>query len=106
MPITDSIRARLAVVSKKRDGTTHNIHTGNDFNDINAWGARFSLDWDIGDNTVLKTYHRTLMREMTIEPISVLFIVLLILCMVVIHLNEVSLMLHQIQEVVLLHYLI
>ena len=54
MPITDSIRARLAVVSKKRDGTTHNIHTGNDFNDINAWGARFSLDWDIGDNTVLK----------------------------------------------------
>ena len=37
------MRSRLAVVSKKRDGTTHNINTGNDFNDINAWGARFSL---------------------------------------------------------------
>jgi len=54
IPISDSIRSRLAVVSKKRDGTTHNINTGNDFNDINAWGARFSLDWDIGDNTTLK----------------------------------------------------
>ena len=54
IPISDSIRSRLAVVSKKRDGTTHNINTGNDFNDINAWGARFSLDWDIGDDTTLK----------------------------------------------------
>ena len=54
IPISDSIRTRLAVVSKKRDGTTHNINTGNDFNDINAWGARFSLDWDLGDNTLLK----------------------------------------------------
>ena len=54
IPISDSIRSRFAVVSKKRDGTTHNINTGNDFNDINAWGARFSLDWDIGDDTTLK----------------------------------------------------
>ena len=54
IPISDSIRSRLAFVSKKRDGTTHNINTGNDFNDIDAWGARLSLDWDIGDNTTLK----------------------------------------------------
>ena len=54
IPISDSIRSRLAFVSKKRDGTTHNINTGNDFNDIDAWGARLSLDWDIGDNTILK----------------------------------------------------
>ena len=44
----------MALVSKKRDGTTHNIHTGNDFNDIDSWGIRFSMDWDIGDNTTLK----------------------------------------------------
>lgn len=54
MPITDSVRSRLAIVSKKRDGTTHNINTGKDFNDINTWAARFSLDWDIGENTTLK----------------------------------------------------
>ena len=54
IPISESIRTRLALVSKKRDGTTHNIHTGNDFNDIDSWGIRFSMDWDIGDNTTLK----------------------------------------------------
>jgi outer membrane receptor protein involved in Fe transport len=48
------VRSRFAVVSKKRDGTTYNIHTKNYFNDINSWGARFSLDWDIGDSTILK----------------------------------------------------
>ena len=46
IPVSDSLRARLALVVKKRGGTTHNLHTGNDFNDINARGARFSLDWD------------------------------------------------------------
>jgi outer membrane receptor protein involved in Fe transport len=54
IPISDSVRSRFAVVSKKRDGTTYNIHTKNYFNDINSWGARFSLDWDIGDSTILK----------------------------------------------------
>ena len=54
IPITESIRTRLALVSKKRDGTTHNINTGNDFNDIDSWGIRFSMDWDIGDSTILK----------------------------------------------------
>ena len=54
IPISDSMRSRFAVVSKKRDGTTYNIHTKNYFNDINSWGARFSLDWDIGDSTILK----------------------------------------------------
>ena len=57
IPVSDSLRARLALVVKKRGGTTHNLHTGNDFNDINARGARFSLDWDIGDDTILKFTH-------------------------------------------------
>ena len=57
IPVSDSLRARLALVVKKRGGTTHNLHTGNDFNDINARGARFSLDWDIGDDTTLKFTH-------------------------------------------------
>ena len=54
MPISDSMRSRLAVVSKKRDGTTHNINTGNYFNDINAWGARFSFGLGSWRNTTLK----------------------------------------------------
>lgn len=57
IPVSDSLRARLALVVKKRGGTTHNLHTGNDFNDINARGARFSLDWDIGDATTLQFTH-------------------------------------------------
>ena len=28
IPISDSMRTRFALVVKKRDGTTHNIHTG------------------------------------------------------------------------------
>ena len=57
IPVSDSLRTRIALVVKKRGGTTHNLHTGNDFNDINARGARFSLDWDIADNTTLKLTH-------------------------------------------------
>jgi len=54
IPLSDTMRSRLAVVTKKRDGTTYNINTGNNFNDIDAWGARFSFDWDLGDTTTLK----------------------------------------------------
>ncbi len=57
IPVSDSLRTRIALVVKKRGGTTHNLHTGNDFNDINARGARFSLDWDIADDTTLKLTH-------------------------------------------------
>ena len=51
---TDLLDQDWHVVSKKRDGTTHNINTGNDFNDINSWVQDYLLDWDIGDNTTLK----------------------------------------------------
>ena len=39
---------------KTRDGTSRNIHTGTDFNDIDSYGVRFSLDADIGDDSTLQ----------------------------------------------------
>ena len=36
VPLSDSLRSRLAITSKTRDGTSRNIHTGTDFNDIDA----------------------------------------------------------------------
>ena len=59
LPLSDSIRSRLAFTSKTRDGMTRNIHTGTDFNDIDASGIRLSLDADIGDDSTLQfTYER------------------------------------------------
>jgi outer membrane receptor protein involved in Fe transport len=59
LPITDSIRTRLAFTSKKRDGVTENINTGNMFNDVDSWGARLSMDIDIGDDSTLKFTYET-----------------------------------------------
>ena len=59
VPLSDSLRSRLAITSKTRDGTSRNIHTGTDFNDIDAYGVRLSLDADIGDDSTLQfTYER------------------------------------------------
>jgi outer membrane receptor protein involved in Fe transport len=59
LPISDSIRTRLAFTSKKRDGVTENINTGNMFNDVDSWGARLSMDVDIGDDSTLKFTYET-----------------------------------------------
>ena len=49
----------LLSLRKTRDGTSRNIHTGTDFNDIDAYGVRLSLDADIGDDSTLQfTYER------------------------------------------------
>ena len=59
MPINDSVRTRFALNQKTRDGMTKNINTGNDFNDIDAFGARFSIDADLGEYSTLQfTYER------------------------------------------------
>ena len=59
MPINDSVRTRFAFNQKTRDGMTKNINTGNDFNDIDAFGARFSIDADLGEYSTLQfTYER------------------------------------------------
>ena len=49
MPISDTIRTRLAVTSSKRDGFTQNVRDGSYFNDKDAMGARLSIDFDIGE---------------------------------------------------------
>jgi len=60
IPLTDTLRSRLAVASYSRDGMTENIRTGQEFDDRDALAVRFSLDADIGDNSTLKfTYERS-----------------------------------------------
>jgi iron complex outermembrane receptor protein len=54
IPVSDSIRTRLAVTSFQRDGFNENIRTGEWYNDMDALGVRLSLDADIGDNGTLK----------------------------------------------------
>ena len=57
MPISDTIRSRLAVTSSKRDGFTQNVRDGSYFNDKDAMGARLSIDFDIGESSTLKFTH-------------------------------------------------
>ena len=51
MPLSDSLRTRLAVMSNKRDGMVTNTVTGNDFDDRNDLAFRLSVDYDLSDNT-------------------------------------------------------
>lgn len=54
VPVSDTLRTRLAVMTNKRDGMVRNTHTGNMMDDRNDMGLRFSLDWDLSDTTQLK----------------------------------------------------
>ena len=54
IPVSDSIRTRLAVTSFQRDGFNENIRTGEWYNDMDALGVRLSVDADIGDDSTLK----------------------------------------------------
>ena len=59
IPISDTIRTRLALVSSSRDGMSKNLRTGEDFDDRDGLGVRLSMDFDIGDDSTLKfTYDR------------------------------------------------
>jgi outer membrane receptor protein involved in Fe transport len=51
MPVSDSVRTRLAVMSNTRGGMVNNIVTGNDFDDRDDMAVRLSVDWDISDLT-------------------------------------------------------
>ena len=54
MPVSDSLRARIAFTTTKRDGFTRNVRDNSFFNDKDAYGARISIDKDIGDSSILK----------------------------------------------------
>ena len=54
MPFSDSLRARLAVMSNKRDGMVTNLVTGNEFDDRNDEAFRLSVDYDFSDRTQIQ----------------------------------------------------
>ena len=54
MPMSDSVRARIAYGSNTREGMVQNLATGNLMDDRNDASVRLSVDWDINDTTELK----------------------------------------------------
>ena len=54
IPISDSLRTRLAVTSFERGGFSTNLRTNEKFDDRSAYGVRLSVDWDLNDVTTLQ----------------------------------------------------
>ena len=59
VPLTDSLRARVAVSSFNRGGWVKNLHTGNTVDDRDQQAVRLSIDYDLNDSSTLElTYER------------------------------------------------
>ena len=54
LPFSDTVKARIALMSNTRDGMVNNPVTGNDYDDRNDIGVRLSLDFDISEKTDLE----------------------------------------------------
>ena len=54
LPLSDRISTRLALTTNDRNGFTTNMRTGQKYDDADAYGGRFSLDFEISDTTLLK----------------------------------------------------
>ena len=56
VPVSDTVKTRLAVMSFQRDGMMYNSNPAIDapFDDRNDIAGRISIDWDIGDASLLK----------------------------------------------------
>jgi len=54
IPFSDRIFSRLALTTLERDGFATNMRTGEKFDDRDAYGGRFSLDFLISESTMLK----------------------------------------------------
>jgi len=54
IPLSDSLRTRIAFGSNTREGMVKNLATGNLMDDRNDSSIRLSIDWDINDTTELR----------------------------------------------------
>ncbi len=50
IPLTDSLRTRVAGMYLRRDGFIENLNTGNDIDDRSLYGVRGSIIWELTDN--------------------------------------------------------
>ena len=57
VPLSSTVRSRLALTSQQRGGFSENIRTGQEYNNKDAMGARLSIDFDIGESSTLKLTH-------------------------------------------------
>ena len=54
VPLSDTVGMRLAATTFERDGVVKNLHTGNDIDGRDAFGARLSIDFDLSDSTSME----------------------------------------------------
>lgn len=59
LPLSDSLRSRVALASFSRGGWVTNLKTGNEVDDRDQLALRFSLDWDISDTSTLEFTYET-----------------------------------------------
>ena len=72
MPISDTVRARIAYGSNTREGMVQNLATGNLMDDRNDASVRLSIDWDINDTTELKfTKFGDMITTENIKPLEI-----------------------------------
>lgn len=50
-PLSDNVAGRLSISATERDGTLHNVKTGEDVNTLDNFGARGQLLWKPSDKT-------------------------------------------------------
>ena len=53
-PLGDSVAARFAVLSDRRDGFTESVFAHDDYGDLDTQAARFSLRWDANEVVTVK----------------------------------------------------
>ena len=50
MPVSDSLRTKISLSKRKRDGYVEQLQTGLDVGDDDTFGARAALEWDATEN--------------------------------------------------------
>lgn len=52
VPLADTVRSKLTVSHRSRDGFTDDVNTGDDYGNVDEYAARAGLDWDVTPNTL------------------------------------------------------
>ena len=57
LPLSDTVRTRIAASSLKRGGFVVNNYNDEEIDDRNTQSARFTLEWDVSDETLFTLVH-------------------------------------------------
>lgn len=63
IPLSDSVRSRVAVSGLKRGGFVVNSYDDSELDDRDTQSARLSIEWDMSDDTLLTFVHENVQAE-------------------------------------------